>query len=105
MIRFEDMNFDAQADFLAVNSNGSIRMCKNLGIVGTKGTSMRFADHTGDGNEVHLVGRRRYCHWRWRAWKQDSVCGILQVTRIIISCSMKEVLPRRIATWDTFSTA
>ncbi|RSL84668.1 hypothetical protein CEP51_003787 [Fusarium floridanum] len=36
MIRIADMDGDAQADFLAVDGDGSIRMWKNLGIAGTK---------------------------------------------------------------------
>ncbi|RGP81306.1 chitinase [Fusarium longipes] len=63
MIRFADMDGDGLADFLAVNSDGGIRMWKNLGITGTKGTSIRFADLTGNGFDdlisVDAKGRAR----------------------------------------------
>ncbi|KAL5338818.1 hypothetical protein BJX70DRAFT_398377 [Aspergillus crustosus] len=41
MIRFADMDGDGLADFLAVAADGGIRMWKNKGIVGSKGSSLR----------------------------------------------------------------
>lgn len=49
MIRFADMDGDGHADFLAVAEDGSIRMWKNNGIIGSKGKSIKFADLDGDG--------------------------------------------------------
>lgn len=57
------MDGDGLADFLAVADDGSIRMWKNLGITGTKGTSIRFADLTGNGFDdlisIDTKGRAR----------------------------------------------
>lgn len=49
MVQFADMDGDGLADFLAIADDGSIKMWKNLGVVGSKGSSLRFADLTGDG--------------------------------------------------------
>jgi len=68
MIRFGDMDGDGMTDFLAVNDDGSIRMFRNLGIVGSednKGVSMRFADLTGDGKAdiISVDGNGRARAW------------------------------------------
>ncbi|KAF4981158.1 hypothetical protein FZEAL_2992 [Fusarium zealandicum] len=66
MIRFADMDGDGLADFLAVGNDGSIRMWKNLGIMGSdKGQSMRFADLTGDGKDdiISVDSRGRALAW------------------------------------------
>ncbi|KAK2772911.1 hypothetical protein FQN52_004812 [Onygenales sp. PD_12] len=49
MIEFADMDGDGLADFLAVAEDGSIKMWKNNGLVGSKLASIRFADLTGNG--------------------------------------------------------
>lgn len=49
MVRFADLDGDSRADFLAVADDGSIRMWRNLGIVGSKSNSFRLTDLTGDG--------------------------------------------------------
>ncbi|KAM0267389.1 hypothetical protein ACHAPA_005931 [Fusarium lateritium] len=70
MIRFADMDDDGLADFLALADDGSIRMWKNLGIVGGKGQSMHFADLNGDGkDDIISVDPRG----RARAWLNKGV--------------------------------
>ncbi|KAH6971314.1 hypothetical protein EDB80DRAFT_692629 [Ilyonectria destructans] len=50
MIRFADTDGDGLADFLAVDSDGSIKMWKNTGTgFSAKGVTFRLADLTGDG--------------------------------------------------------
>lgn len=63
MIRFADMDGDGLADLLAVADDGSMRMWKNLGLIGTKGASIQFArlnkDKKADIVSVDAQGRAR----------------------------------------------
>ncbi|KAM0444978.1 hypothetical protein ACHAQK_002522 [Fusarium lateritium] len=71
MIRFADMDGDGLADFLAVASDGSIRMWRNTGAVGSsKGVILRLADLDGDGKaDVVALGSKG----RARAWLNKGI--------------------------------
>jgi hypothetical protein len=56
MIRFADMDGDGNADFMVIAVDGSIRMWKNRGIIGTKGSSLYFVDLDGN-SSLGLVRR------------------------------------------------
>lgn len=51
LIRFAEMDGDGNADFLVVVEDGSIRMWKNRGIIGTKGSDLYFVDLDGNGSD------------------------------------------------------
>lgn len=65
MIRFADMNGDGEADFLAVDEDGGIRMWRNRGGAGSNTGTVKWqvADLTGDGKgdmiAVDAKGRAR----------------------------------------------
>ncbi|KAJ4307605.1 hypothetical protein N0V84_012612 [Fusarium piperis] len=65
MIRVADMDGDGLADFLAVASDGSIKMWKNGGGVGSTGVDFRLADLTGDGkiDIIAVDGKGRARAW------------------------------------------
>ncbi|OGE52980.1 hypothetical protein PENARI_c009G01750 [Penicillium arizonense] len=42
------MDGDGNADFMVIAEDGSIRMWKNRGIIGTKGSSLYFVDLDGN---------------------------------------------------------
>lgn len=55
---------DGLTNFLAMSSDRNIRMWENMGIVGGKGSSLRFADLNGGGkdNIVSVVKKGRPAH-------------------------------------------
>lgn len=71
MIRFADMDGDGLADFLAVAPDGSIRMWRNGGAIGSsKGVTFRLADLDGDGKADFIaVGSKGQA----RAWLNKGI--------------------------------
>ncbi|KAK4209008.1 hypothetical protein QBC37DRAFT_475737 [Rhypophila decipiens] len=71
MIRFADMDGDGLADLVAIAEDGSMRMWKNLGLIGTsKGSSIRFARLNKD-KKVDIVSVDR--QGRARAWLNEGL--------------------------------
>ncbi|KAM7187804.1 hypothetical protein V8F33_011019 [Rhypophila sp. PSN 637] len=71
MIRFADMDGDGLADLVAIAEDGSMRMRKNLGLIGTsKGSRIRFARLNKD-KKVDIVSVDR--QGRARAWLNEGL--------------------------------
>lgn len=71
MIRFADMDGDGLADLVVVAEDGSMRMWKNLGLIGTrKGLSIRFARLNKD-KKVDIVSVDG--QGRARAWLNEDL--------------------------------
>ncbi|KAM7213660.1 hypothetical protein V8F06_010981, partial [Rhypophila decipiens] len=71
MIRFADMDGDGLANLMAIAEDGSMRMWKNLGLIGTsKGSSIRFARLNKD-KKVDIVSVDR--QGRARAWLNEGL--------------------------------
>jgi hypothetical protein len=73
MIRFADMDGDGNADFLVIAEDGSIRMWKNRGIIGTKVSSLYFLDLDGNSSLLRVKGGPEH------GWTEETANGMTLV--------------------------